>query len=135
MSRGNVDLVLSVFDAFRERDNEALFRLYDADVEWDTRSLSQGLDIRGVFRGHEGIKRFFRVWLETITDYEIEARDPLDLGDKVVITAVDRGRGRGSGATTERRHSQVWTVRGGKVIRVEIFDDRDQALEAAGLKG
>jgi hypothetical protein len=33
-----------------------------------------------------------------------------------------------------RRHSwPVWTLADGKVVRLQIFDDRDQALAAAGL--
>jgi hypothetical protein len=28
----------------------------------------------------------------------------------------------------------VWTLAGGKVIKLQVFDDRSQALEAAGLR-
>ena len=30
-------------------------------------------------------------------------------------------------------HPQVWTIRDGKVVRMRVFADRAQALEAAGL--
>jgi hypothetical protein len=44
-----------------------------------------------------------------------------------------RGRGRASGAEVEGRHFEVYTVRDRKVIRVEEFSERGEALEAAGL--
>ncbi len=58
----------------------------------------------------------------------------LDAGDKVVTLAIEHGRGRASGATVEaRRTAHVWTMRANKAIRVDLFLDRAQALEAAGL--
>jgi ketosteroid isomerase-like protein len=34
----------------------------------------------------------------------------------------------------EFRYFQVWTFRGGSVIRIESIRDRDDALEAVGLR-
>jgi ketosteroid isomerase-like protein len=39
-----------------------------------------------------------------------------------------------SGAPTDLRYYQVWSFRGGKVIRLENFRERAEALEAAGLR-
>jgi hypothetical protein len=35
----------------------------------------------------------------------------------------------------EATHLAVYTLSGGKVIQIQVFDDRQQAVKAAGLKG
>ena len=39
-----------------------------------------------------------------------------------------------SGAEVEGRHFEVYTLRDGKVLRVDEYTDRAEALEAAGLR-
>ena len=36
-------------------------------------------------------------------------------------------------STLEQRSTAVWTVRNGRAMRVRYYDDRAEALEAAGL--
>jgi len=43
------------------------------------------------------------------------------------------GRGKLSGAEVEQRFAQLWTVRDGKIVRMEMYPDREDALEAVGL--
>jgi ketosteroid isomerase-like protein len=133
MSQENVEIVLNTFRAFQERDDDALFANYATDIEWDLRGYSPWTD-QQVFRGHEGIRRFFRLWLEGFTDYETRAVDPVDVGERVVVTVVDRAEGRRSGAPIERIHGQVWTFRDGMVVRVQILDSGAAALEAVRLE-
>jgi ketosteroid isomerase-like protein len=42
--------------------------------------------------------------------------------------------GRASGVPVEMTHTAVWTLADGKVTKMQVFDDRHQALEAAGLR-
>ena len=51
----------------------------------------------------------------------------------MVVTALYRGRGQGSGVPIEARFYAVYTLRDGRVVRVDEFTDRAEALEAAGL--
>jgi ketosteroid isomerase-like protein len=60
--------------------------------------------------------------------------EAVEAGDSVVARVHQWGRGKGSGATVDDSHWQVWTVRDGKVVRVIIRADREAALEAAGLR-
>jgi ketosteroid isomerase-like protein len=44
-------------------------------------------------------------------------------------------RGRTSGVELDLdSYTQVWTIRDAKVVRVEFFANRTEALEAAGLR-
>ena len=49
------------------------------------------------------------------------------------MAVLQRGVGDGSGLATEFRYFQVWSFRGRKVIRLENFRERAEALEAVGL--
>jgi ketosteroid isomerase-like protein len=51
----------------------------------------------------------------------------------VLVSVRQRGVGTTSGVETELRYFQLWSFRGGKVIRMESTRDRAEALEAAGL--
>ena len=51
----------------------------------------------------------------------------------MVVTARHRGRGRESGVAVDARFYEVYTLRDGKIVRVDEFVERAEALEAAGL--
>ena len=55
-------------------------------------------------------------------------------GKHVVANIRERGVGKASGVLVEARHTAVLTLADGKVTRLQVFDDRQQALEAAGLR-
>jgi ketosteroid isomerase-like protein len=57
----------------------------------------------------------------------------IDAGDRVVLSAHHRGRDRGSGIKVDARYYEVYTLRDGKIIRVDEYTERIAALEAAGL--
>ena len=52
---------------------------------------------------------------------------------RVVSLIVQRAKGRSSGLTMEMKTAQIATLRDGKVTRIDNFEDRAEALEAAGL--
>jgi ketosteroid isomerase-like protein len=133
VSQENVDIVLEMFRAFRERDDDAMFSRYTPDIEWDLRGYSPWIE-QPLFRGPDGIREFFRKWLEDFEEFTSEALDPIGLGEQVVVTVTDSARGKRSGAALERVTAQVWTFRDGSVCRIKIFDSRDEALKAVGLE-
>ena len=55
-------------------------------------------------------------------------------GDKVLVDLEISNRGRGSGIEMTQTFFQVWTFADGKVVAAEVYDDREEALEACGLK-
>ncbi len=56
-------------------------------------------------------------------------------GSSVIASVRKRGVGSESGAETEFRYFQVWSFRGHRVIRLENFRERSDALDAAGDGG
>jgi ketosteroid isomerase-like protein len=132
MSRENVEIVRRVFEATARRDRDAVLALYDSDVEWDASRTQPGL--ADVYRGHEGLSRFFREWREAWHSDEYEYDELIDAGDAVISIATQRGRGQVSGLKIARTLAGVWTIIDGKIVRVVWFPTREEALEAAGLR-
>ena len=64
-------------------------------------------------------------------DFDIQ--ELIDAGDQVLAVIREREIGRASGVPVETTHLVVWTLANGKVTRLQVFDDRAEALEAAGL--
>ena len=56
-----------------------------------------------------------------------------DCGDEVLLFVRVRGQGSHTGIPLDVQIAQLVTLRDGKVVRVKVFPDRDEALEAAGL--
>jgi ketosteroid isomerase-like protein len=132
MSQENVEIVRQVYEAAAGHDAERIFALYDPDVELDA-SRIEAVWASGVYRGHQGLRDFFREWNEAWEGVDYSYDELIDAGDQVVSIVTRHGRGRASGAEVERPFALVWTVRDGKVVRVVWFLARTEALEAAGL--
>ena len=131
MSQENVDVVRAIYNAWQLGDYRAAFERFDEDVEWFG---PPDVSNSGVARGHEGVRRSLGRWLAAWDDHEFELRELIDCGDRVLAAGWQRGRGKGSGVEVSEEIFSVWTLRARKVIRQQMFRDRGQALEAAGLQ-
>jgi ketosteroid isomerase-like protein len=131
-SDDSVELVRKAWEAWERGDMPAVFDFYDPAVEWDM-SESDVPDM-GVFRGHDGVRRFFREWMAPFHDYYAHA-DDFRLGSAGVLVRMRQGgRGKGSGVEVEMPPLwQLYRLRAGRAVRVEIYRDEDRAVEAAGL--
>jgi ketosteroid isomerase-like protein len=84
-------------------------------------------------QGHDAVRASLARWKAEWDDYKVMPEEFVDRGDCVVVTVRLRGRGRGSGVEIDARFYDVYTLRGGKIVRMEQFTERSQALEAAEL--
>jgi ketosteroid isomerase-like protein len=129
MSQENVEIVRRIQDAFLHGKYEAMFELIADGVEWDDARFPGGARLRG----HQGMAKASGRWFGAWDEYEVEFLRNLDAGEKVVSFFRQRGRGKGSGATVEMEAAQVWTLRKGLAVKLELFPEQAEALEAAGL--
>ncbi len=131
MSLENVEVVRRVHEAAMRHDGPAVLSLYDPQVELDaTRVEIVGFMGQNIYRGHEGLKRFFREWHEAWTHVEYDFEELIDAGERVISVVTRRGRGRASGAVVEWHVALVWTLREGRVVRLVWFPTREAALGA-----
>jgi ketosteroid isomerase-like protein len=136
MSQENVEIVRTLAEGFQRRQHERAFEFYDPEIEWDASNVGQLIpDLAGVYRGHEGVRTYWRRWLSAWSDLHFDIQDVVDAGDQVVLLVRNQRQwGRHSGIATEfPPYGMVFTIRDGKVIRWESFPDQESALEAAGL--
>ena len=80
--------------------------------------------------GREGIRQLFDSYMEAFDALRLEPEEFIDAGDQIVVSLQQRVRGKGSGAEIAARVAHVWTMRGGSVLRLRIFGDKEKALEA-----
>jgi ketosteroid isomerase-like protein len=133
MSEENVEVVRAVLDAQRRQDWEAFPKLYDPEIEWE--------DVAGLWgdwgtrRGFDDVRDAFLTLFEAFehAEFRLDDRDLFESGDDVVTPIRMSVRGRESGIRVDQVVWVVWTVRGGRIVRVRGYREKTPALEAAGL--
>jgi ketosteroid isomerase-like protein len=135
MSQANVEIVRGLYEALARRDGVAPFEVYAEDIVWDvSQSRTAFLYTQPVSRGHAGVRQGWREWLSAFSEIDAEVEELKDAGDQVLAVIRERELGRASGVPVEATHLAVWTLAHGKVIRMQMFDDGEKALKAAGLE-
>jgi ketosteroid isomerase-like protein len=84
------------------------------------------------FHGPEGVAEAVRRWTGAWAEFEFDVQELIDAGDRVVMVLRQVGRGKGSGAPVEMTMGWLYELRDGKIVRVSMFADREEALAAAG---
>jgi ketosteroid isomerase-like protein len=130
MSAENVELVRMFVDAFNRHDVESLAGYYDPDVELHEWPTAPGA---GSYHGIDGVRSALDNWFEVWEWMRVEVVDLVDAGDRVLVTLDQVAKGRGSEVEVEIRSYNVYAFRDGKLLRIELFTEREPALEAAGL--
>jgi ketosteroid isomerase-like protein len=130
MSQENVEIVRQATDAYNRGAFEEAIVWMDPEIEWDM-SRTEVPD-PGVYRGFDGLRTFQSSWDESWASVELEPQEFIEAGDQVVSVVRQLGRGRLSGAEVEQRFAQLWTLRDGKIVRMEMHPTREAALKAAG---
>ena len=114
---------------------EEIFAFYDEEVVWDFSRAHGNVVVSREYHGHEGVKQFFRDWAGSFDGYYAHAEQFTDAGDgQVLVRARQGGRGKQSGIEMDMRYWQVYRVRKGRAIRVEVYSEEREALEAVGLQ-
>jgi ketosteroid isomerase-like protein len=131
ISAENVEIVRCVYEAVARNDPAEVLALYDPEVEWDfSRSPVGDVMGRKFYRGHEGLREWWRDWREAWENWEDNYTELIAAGTYVISTVESRGRGRTSGVQIDRTQYGVWTIRNGRVVRVVWFRTRAEAFEA-----
>jgi ketosteroid isomerase-like protein len=127
-----VEVLRRVYDDWARGDFRPVAELFDPHV---VLVLRQEFPDAGAYHGPEEIATYTRRdLLGSWADFRIEAEDFFEAGDSVVVQIHQRGVGLSSGLATDLRYFMVWTFRGNAIIRIESILDREQALEAVGLR-
>jgi ketosteroid isomerase-like protein len=123
-----VTVVKAVFAAFAERDVERVLELIDPEVEF-TAVTADFAGRTEPYRGHEGIRAYFRdvglVW----DDLRLTPRDFREVGESIVVTG--RVNARSAARIVDGSTGWIWRVRDGRVVYGRVYPSAADAEQAA----
>jgi ketosteroid isomerase-like protein len=130
MSQQNAEMARQSLEAFGHRDVETMRRLTTPDVVLDW-SASAGIEAQ-VYRGFDATQRFFASYFEVFEELVFDEIRVIDAGESIVVSSVARSKGRG-GIEASARNALLFTIRDGKISRICLYQETEQALKAAGV--
>jgi ketosteroid isomerase-like protein len=130
MSHSDVERLRAAYEALERGDLSSVLELIDPEAELLDRPE---LPDPRTYHGHEGLRASIAESVAAFEDFHFVPERFFDAGEKVVVILKMSGRGRASGVPVEERIAHLWTIAGGRAIRLQAFTDPAEALEAAGL--
>ena len=125
-----VAIMRQAFERWANNDLPAFLELFDEDCE--ARPYLGGLE-GGVYRGHEGVRRWFNDVYSDWTEFCPELATFDGRGDSLLIGGRIRARGRVSGVELD---TTIWwrcTFRDGRILSLAAFREPGDADRAAKL--
>jgi ketosteroid isomerase-like protein len=124
------DAALGEFRAAREPLVDEQF-----EATFDPELVKMFSDFDSMRRGFDGLLDGWREWLSAFESYRMKPSEFIALEpDRVLVPSQATGRSKAVGVDVTIETSSVWTVRDGKILRLEQYFDRAKAEAAAGLR-
>jgi ketosteroid isomerase-like protein len=130
MSQENVETLRATYEAANDGDWDGF--LDDAHPNFELEAPDRMMGA-GTYRGPAAVRQFFEDLLEPFEDVVVRPEKFFESGDRIVVFLLLRSRPMGSSTVMEIRIGHLWTMCDGKAAQLEIFPEREKALEAAGL--
>jgi ketosteroid isomerase-like protein len=131
MSHENVEIVRRAAEAFNEQGfgSEDSLSFFDADVVFEEPPEQPA---PRVARGRDEAVKIFAQFDEAWEEHRSEPEEVRALDDeRVLVLSVEHFRGR-DGIEIEQPCATIFTLRAGKIVRMQPFWERQTAFEAAG---
>jgi ketosteroid isomerase-like protein len=133
MSAADVELITRMYRAWNSGDVVALVDAFDVDVE--VRPALGAFLASTVYRGHEGVAAWYEETYEPWAELHAEPQRFIHAGERTVVVAALLARVPGGHVDVEGEIAQVVTVRDGKIVRLDGYEEPDAALAAVGVSG
>jgi ketosteroid isomerase-like protein len=131
MSQENVEIVRQFSERSARLDWEGVADLVDPGVE--QHGTVGGMDEGRLLRGLGEIMEDYENVEKTWDEHQIEPQEFIDAGDRVVVFLREYQRGKRSGIELVVETAVVVDLRHGRIVRIQGYMDRAEALEAVGL--
>jgi ketosteroid isomerase-like protein len=131
MSRENVEVVQRAIAAVNARDVDGYLACCTEDIELRTPLA----ELEGSYVGPDAIRHFFADIRDAGPDFHLTIERVQPIGaDRVLAMMRATASGRASGIGSDTPTANVYDLVDGRIKRIRIFVDREQALEAVGLR-
>jgi ketosteroid isomerase-like protein len=88
------------------------------------------------YRGRAGVERWLQDWAAAWSSFSMHVDELIDAGEHRVVALVRMSAtGLGSSVSVEREDGIVYELRDGLIARLDYYNNRPDALAAAGLTG
>ena len=124
-------LALRGYEAFNRGEVDEALALFAPDVVWHT-YLVPGPG-GGTYHGHAGVRELWADARNIFGDFRNEPERLIAAGDRLVVMVRICGWGKESGVEVEAKIAHIHTFRNGRVVRVQSYEDREEALRAVGV--
>jgi ketosteroid isomerase-like protein len=129
MSQENVEIIQQGFVVWGATGEPDWSMVHDEVEAYDHDILDAG-----EYRGRAGVERWLEDWASAWSEFSMEPEEFIDAGKCVVVVIRMRAKGRGSTVEVERQDAIVHEMRDGKVVRLDYYNNREDALKAVGLE-
>lgn len=82
------------------------------------------------YRGPEGMRRYFESFYDAMNEVRFKPLDFYQRNEWVVVPFTMTARGRTTGLVAEQEGVMAWKVRDGLAVRLEVFAELEDALQA-----
>ena len=130
-AESDAELITRMLREWNRADVDALLELFDAEVE--VRPALSTFLASTVYRGHEGIRAWYAETNEPWAELQAEPERFIDAGERTVVIIALHARVPGGRVDVGARIAHVVTIRDGKIVRLDGYDEPDDAVAAAGL--
>ncbi len=131
MSTEDLELMRRGYESFITT-GELAEEFIGPEFVWDM-STFRGWPERQTYEGIEGAREFLAAWGEAWDDWTLEIEELHQAGDRIVVIAQQRGHAKATGLPVDMRFGQVWTIRDGKQVRMQMYASPEEAMRAVGV--
>jgi ketosteroid isomerase-like protein len=117
----NKQLIMQCYQLYKEKNIRGLLNLFHDDIEWIA-SDSDDIPFAGSFHGKDEVAQFFTKLEQAQDVIQFEPRDFIAEGDKVVATGNSSWHVKSTGLTYDDPWAHVFTIRDGKVARLQQYN-------------
>jgi ketosteroid isomerase-like protein len=121
-----IELTRRAIDAFNSNNAEAMIELGVLAFDWSG-SIAPN---QGVYEGEEGVHEFVDDNWSMFPELRVEPEEFITRGRHVIVPITVHGRAR-DGLPVKATAAQLYTFEDGRPARITLYQNRDEALEAA----
>ena len=129
----DVDVVRAIYAAFAARDIEGALDFVAPDCEIHLEGTAGAAGRRGPYRGHDGLRQYFRDVSEVWDDLRIVPGEFRQSGDTILVTG--RVSARSPARIVAGSTGWIWRVRDGLVVYARVYPSAAEAMAAFEGRG